>query len=1039
MLKDYLEKIFEIAQKDSREESYYQALEDLLKRYIKKNIKKNFDVASFPKKTEAGNPDFRIIDIDNYRIIGYIEAKKPEMDLRKIEDSQQINKYKNTFPNFILTNFLEFWLYRNGNKIEEVSIVRPFIFHKLKTIPPIENEKKFYELLDKFFSYSYSKISQAKDLAIELAKRTQFLKEIIIEAKEEKNIKDFYEGFKNLLIKDLAFENFADLYSQTITYGLFAARLHSKNSFNRKLAYDLIPKTIGILRDLFYIISYDPPKEMEWILDDISAILANCDVKEILEEYFKKHKGEDPILHFYETFLAEYNPEEREKRGVYYTPLPVVKYIVFSLNKILKNNFKKEEGFGNKEVTCLDPAAGTLTFIVEAIKLAIEEIDKKYGKGAIKEFIKEHILKDFFAFELMVAPYAIGHLKVSYLLEEYGYQFKEDERFQFYLTNTLDMKNANQKPIPLIASLSEESEKANKIKKEEKILVILGNPPYSGISANMEPEMIDFVKKDIDDCQSYYKVDEKPLKEKNPKWLQDDYVKFIRFGQWKINKNGEGILGFITNHSYLDNPTFRGMRQSLMKTFNEIYILNLHGSALKKEKAPDGSTDENVFDIRQGVAIGIFIKYKNKKGCDVYYSEVWGERDKKYKYLLKSDIETTKWRRLTPKSPHYFFIPIKEDKKYKKYFKITNIFSLYNVGVVTARDNFVIDFNRDVLKRRIMQLFDKKNYPDELIKKTYGLEDKSNWEFEKARKEVIKEKNLEKFFTKILYRPFDIRYIFYHDAFIERPRKEIMKHMMRENLGLITIRRSRKPGIWNYVFITDQIISGATAISSLDINYLFPLYLYNEKKRNNPGKNMVMVFEEEENYETRKPNISNKLIEILKKEYKKKIAPEEIFYYIYAILYSNIYRERYKEFLKVDFPKIPFTQDYKLFSNLAELGKKLVDLHLLKSEELSQITAKFPIEGNNKIEKVSYKDNKIYINKNQYFDNIKEEVFGYYIGGYQVAKKWLEDRKNRILNLEEIKEYSKILTAIEKTIETQKEIDKIYDDIETSIINFPLT
>ncbi|MEO0087912.1 MAG: type ISP restriction/modification enzyme, partial [candidate division WOR-3 bacterium] len=1012
--------------------------EDLLKRYIKKNIKKNFDVASFPKKTEAGNPDFRIIDIDNYRIIGYIEAKKPEMDLRKIEDSQQINKYKNTFPNFILTNFLEFWLYRNGNKIEEVSIARPFIFHKLKTIPPIENEKKFYELLDKFFSYSYSKISQAKDLAIELAKRTQFLKEIIIEAKEEKNIKDFYEGFKNLLIKDLAFENFADLYSQTITYGLFAARLHSKNSFNRKLAYDLIPKTIGILRDLFYIISYDPPKEMEWILDDISAILANCDVKEILEEYFKKHKGEDPILHFYETFLAEYNPEEREKRGVYYTPLPVVKYIVFSLNKILKNNFKKEEGFGNKEVTCLDPAAGTLTFIVEAIKLAIEEIDKKYGKGAIKEFIKEHILKNFFAFELMVAPYAIGHLKVSYLLEEYGYQFKEDERFQFYLTNTLDMKNANQKPIPLIASLSEESEKANKIKKEEKILVILGNPPYSGISANMEPEMIDFVKKDIDDCQSYYKVDGKPLKEKKV-WLQDDYVKFIRFGQWKINKNGEGILGFITNHSYLDNPTFRGMRQSLMKTFNEIYILNLHGSALKKEKAPDGSIDENVFDIRQGVAIGIFIKYKNKKGCDVYYSEVWGERKEKYEYLLKNDIETTKWKKLKPKSPFYFFIPIKEKGKenYKKYWKINDIFPIYVTGIITARDHLVIDFDKERLKSKILT-FINKNLTDEFVKRSLNLKENYMWRISQARKELEKEENLEKFFTKILYRPFDIRYIFYHDAVVWRTRKEIMKHMMRENLGLLLAKRFFT-GEYNYVFVDNIIADGHVLSGQQGITYLFPLYLYNEKKRNNPGKNMVMVFEEEENYETRKPNISNKLIEILKKEYKKKIAPEEIFYYIYAILYSNIYRERYKEFLKVDFPKIPFTKDYKLFSNLAELGKRLVDLHLLKSEELSQITTKFPIEGNNKIEKVSYKDNKIYINKTQYFDNIKEEVFGYYIGGYQVAKKWLEDRKNRILNLEEIKEYSKILTAIEKTIETQKEIDKIYDDIETSIINFPLT
>ena len=628
MLKSYFKKIFEVGNTgDATEVSYYSTLEDLLKIYGDSIEKRKFHITTLPKKTEAGNPDFRVWD-GKQHIVGYIEAKAPTIDyLDQIETTDQLKRYLHIFPNLILTNFFEFRLYRHGALIDKVSIARPFILRKLKTIPLVENEADFIKLLEKFFSFSLPKVYDAKILAVELAKRTRFLKDevVIQELKEEEShrkgfISGFYEAFRQYLISGLSKEEFADLYSQTITYGLFAARTRSENGFNRKLAYDNIPRTIGILRDVFKFISLeDLPQQMEWIIDDISEVLAVTDVKNILHQYFHEGKGKDPIVHFYETFLAEYDPKTREKRGVYYTPEPVVSYIVRSLHHILKEHFNRQDGFASDTVTVLDPAAGTLTFLAEASKLAVEEFVSKYGEGGKENLIREQILKNFYAFELMMAPYAVGHLKMSFLLEELGYRLKKDDRFKLYLTNTLEMEELAQTELPGMVSLSEESHSAGKVKKEQPILVILGNPPYSGMSANKGKWIDDLLKKgyiraDGSKDNGYYQVDGKPLGEKNPKWLQDDYVKFIRFAQWKIDQAGEGVLGFITNHSYLDNPTFRGMRQSLMNSFNEIYILDLHGNSLKKEKCPDGSKDENVFDIRQGVAIALFIRKSDKKG-----------------------------------------------------------------------------------------------------------------------------------------------------------------------------------------------------------------------------------------------------------------------------------------------------------------------------------------------------------------------------------------------------------------------------------------
>jgi predicted helicase/very-short-patch-repair endonuclease len=815
-------------------------------------------------------------------------------------------------------------------------------------------------LFDTFFSFALPPSFTAEDLARELARRTRFMRDEVIrpELKQQVSVQQgplygFYDAFRKYLIASLTEDQFADLYAQTITYGLFAARTRAQGQFNRLAAYALIPATIGILRDVFQFISLGQPSpQMEAIVDDIAAVLNAADVQAILTQYYQQGKGDDPILHFYETFLAEYDPETRERRGVYYTPQPVVRYIVRAVHDLLKTRFGLPDGLADSRVTLLDPAAGTLTFPAEAIQLAFQEFTDKYGAGAKENFLRNHILPHFYAFELLMAPYAIGHMKIGFLLESLGVPLKDKERFQFYLTNALEMEDLQQIPIPGLASLSQESHQAAQVKKNEPILVILGNPPYSGISANQNDWTEKLLKTDLDGAQSYYTVDGQPLGEKNPKWLQDDYVKFLRFAQWKIHKAGRGIVAMITNHGYLDNPTFRGMRQSLLKTFDEIYILDLHGNSLKRETAPGGGADENVFDIRQGVAIALFVKYgetasssqagsagedffhwqtaapvweklkpyaremrknptpaedalwqhlrlnqlgvkfrrqhaigpfivdfyarearliievdgpiheKQKEydemrqayleslgyrvvrftneqvlqnidavlailqkvlsrphpptpspytgkgnppspqamqanppspqagiGGRVYHAHLYGSRADKYAWLDAHDLSTAGYQPITPESPSYFFTPRQTQnlQAYQSWPSVTEIFPVNSVGIVTARDGFAIAFDKTELQNRVLQFQNTQGLPDDLLAQAYDLKDKPGWSLATARKKVQADANALNKIHPILYRPFDVRYVFYHEAVIERSRPDVMRHMLAgENLALIT-------------------------------------------------------------------------------------------------------------------------------------------------------------------------------------------------------------------------------------------------------------
>ena len=611
MFNQYLKSLLKIYKSgDATEESYYPEIVKLFDQFfaVKKNAKAS--ITSLPKKKQGSKPDF-VVRIGK-ELIGFIEAKDflKTPNLENIEFTEQIERYKKDFDNFILTNFIDFWLWRKSEKrwIKKVRILQPNIITEIKTLTPVENQEKCLGLFEDFINFSIPERKTAKQLAIELASRAKRMREPLFEELTNDIITDvdkIYSAFKRYLMPDLTEEYFADIYAQTVVYGLFIARLKFKEkgkNFNRIVAQDLIPKNLKILRDTFAFVSRrDLTQNIDYIIDDIATVLAYCDIEKIKKD-LRKEKGKDPILHFYETFLIEYDPDKRKRMGEYYTPLPVAEYIVSSINDLLKKRFKKEFGFASRGVTLLDFASGTCTFPAQAIIETKKEIDAGNNPGSWLTVVKDHILENFYSFEISMASWIIGHLKIALLLEDLGYKMDDDDRFKLYLTNTLDFTNIEGQDDFFISDLSEEARKAGEVKKEKPVLVIMGNPPYSVSSSNI-------IKKDSELNEVYESYKEIVRKEeKNIQPLSDDYIKFIAFAHYKIKRVGKGIIGIITNNSYLDGLIHRDMRRKLSEDFDEIYILNLHGNAKRKEKTPAGGKDENVFNIQQGVSIILLVK-----------------------------------------------------------------------------------------------------------------------------------------------------------------------------------------------------------------------------------------------------------------------------------------------------------------------------------------------------------------------------------------------------------------------------------------------
>ncbi|HEW97987.1 MAG TPA: DNA methyltransferase [Beggiatoa sp.] len=1024
----------------AKEHTHRPALVNLLK-----TLYPNLNAVNEPRRIACGSPDLVILNPEDVPL-GYIEAKDIGISLDKALKTEQLKRYLESLHNLIVTDYLEFRWFVEGEYRPEMTVHLAEV-DKAGVLKPLPGAA-FEQLFTIFIETQVITLRSPEDLAARMAKLARLIRESILKAYEQEKtgvLHDQLASFRKVLMNSLTVEQFADMYAQTVCYGLFAAKCNASltEPFSRIHAGHYLPKTNPFLRNLFsQIVGVDLDERLVWVVEHLVTVLNHADIGAILVDFGKRTRQEDPVVHFYETFLQHYDPSMREMRGVYYTPEPVVSYIVRSVDLLLKQQFKLRSGLadssrlesGLHKVQILDPAVGTGTFLYAVFNQIFAKF--RNNKGMWSSYVSEHLLPRVHGFELLMAPYTVAYMKLGLQLQEMGYEFDSEERLRICLINTLD-ESQEFVDEKWARWLSEEANAAMAVKQDSPVMVIVGNPPYSGHSANTGEWIVNLLK-GIDDkgkTANYFQVDGEPLKERNPKWLNDDYVKFIRFAQWRINKTGYGILGFVTNHGYLDNPTFRGMRQALMQDFDEIYILDLHGNSKKKERCPDGSADKNVFDIQQGVAIGIFVKHKSKQSPKVFHADLWGDRDGKYAWLEAQDVKTTDWQELKPQSPFYLFVPqdITLLSEYEQYWKITDIMPINSAGIVTARDNLTIHKSPQDIMETIK---DFASIAPEQARAKYQLgKDAQDWKVHLAQEDIRNNDIDDSLVTPILYRPFDTRYTYYTGktkGFICRPRHEVMQHMLAgENLGLISARsnKSQNP---DHFFCSSNIMETKCGESTTQ-SCFFPLYIYPTEKDKFLNGNIEAK---------RKPNFAPNFVKDLETRLNlkfiddgtgnltKTICPEDIFHYIYAIFHSPTYRQRYAEFLKIDFPRLPLTSDKKLFKQLTKLGKQLVTIHLMEAD--IETESSYPIEGDNIVEKITHKDEKVYINKTQYFDNIKENVWQFHIGGYQVCQKWLKDRKGRELNYDDCNHYLYILAALEQTIDLMEKID-------ATIPEFPLS
>jgi predicted helicase len=990
----------------------------------------NITATNEPKRQSCGAPDYILTKKDIP--VGFIEAKDiGDKDLegaKKTGNKEQFERYKASLNNLFFTDYLDFHLYRDGQFVTKIAIAE--ITDKgIIAIP--QNFATFENLIKDFCSHIGQTIKSSKKLAEMMAGKARLLSDVIEKAltsdetnHEDSTLKDQMNAFKQILIHDITPKGFADVYAQTIAYGMFAARLHDPTlpTFSRQEAAELIPKSNPFLRKLFgYIAGPDIDDRIKWIVDSLVEIFLACNVEEILKNYGKSTKMEDPIIHFYETFLSEYDPKLRKARGVWYTPAPVVNFIVRAVDDILKTEFDLPQGLADSsktkikvdvqgkkteqevhKVQILDPATGTGTFLAETIK----HIHKKFEgqQGIWSNYVETHLLPRLNGFELLMASYAMAHLKLDLLLTETGFKPTTNQRFRVYLTNSLEESHPD--TGTLFANwLSTEANEANHIKRDTPVMCVIGNPPYSVSSSNKS----DWIEKLTADFK-------KDMVERNIQPLSDDYIKFIRFGQYFIDKNGSGILAYISNNSFIDGIIHRQMRKHLLESFDTIYILDLHGNAKRKEVCQDGSADQNVFDIMQGVSINIFVKTGNKKKNElakIYNYDLQGTREFKYDFLNQNNLKSLKWNLLNFTSPNYFFVNKNFEgiNEYEEYFDVSTLFLINSVGVVTSCDDKVLAENKEDLKVKISKYFEQEEFEHDKV-------------------------------LNYLYRPFEIKKIYFEPKYLGRSREKIMQHYKKNNVGLIISKQfgGHKQFI---LFITNSVNDKSSQPFAPYYNH--PLYLYSETN----GQQTIGQSQE------RRPNLNTDIVKQLavklgltftneKETTKDTFAPIDILDYIYAVLHSPNYREKYKEFLKIDFPRVPYPKDAATFWALVKLGGQIREIHLLESPTVEKYITQYPIDGNNKVEKIKivenyieeedgilvlidpiYRYGRVYINETQYFEGVSIVAWEFYIGGYQPAQKWLKDRKGRTLEFEDILHYQKIIVALTETSRLMEEIDKI--------------
>lgn len=1035
-VKNYIEEINSIKEKgSSNEHSYRTPLENMLKFFAvnlcsNKSIKIVQESSIDDEDDKKIFPDFTIVNEDE-QLIGFIECKDTDFDLNKAINGkgiykkykEQLIKYLYIHNNLIFTDYINFILLSKED--DENIIVKDDVCiydddAKKKKDKEEENYQKLINILDMFFMSEAKEIDKKDYFLSLLARRTKILRDFInleLLNKDSYLSRDVKGLFENTLFKDLSDKDFADAFSQIITFSLLFYRLSKRKNVDLNSFKDM-PDYIPIFKEFLLKIDINDFNNNGIFYSIVSIINAVNSYNENIFygelSYKENHDKEDPFIYMYEYFLKEFDEKTRNARGVFYTPIEAVRYIIKSIDELLKDKLNISEGLYGENVHILDFAAGTGTFMLGAIELAYNNAKSSGIGGVWEKIVSEFILKRLYGFEFLIVPYVLAHFRIHEYLKDLNYDYKSKERLQLYLTNTLDNNAGGY--VAMFPNMKAEADMAYKIKNEEPILVIMGNPPYNSKSEeiNCKEWIIDLLKD--------YKKD---LTGTEKGSIEDDYIKFLRFAHWKMEKSKQGIIGVIVNNSFINGVSHREMRNQLIKTFDEIYIFDLHGNMNKGEKCPDGSQDFNIFNIKNvGVCIALFVKtgIRNNKNRGIYFQEIFGTRNYKKEYLIdksvNTDIENKKWKKLQDDEKWHWFTEVKSNDKYLNDFKgLHEIFENINSGIQTEKDELIIHLNENNLDNA---LNDIKTLDVENLCNKYNLKISKN-KIEclyEAKNEILNNEGIK---TLIHYRAFDFRKIYYtskSNGCIGRPRYDIMKHFInRENIGLVFTRLVTSQ-TYQHALITNKIID-CHINSSKD--FVAPLYLYEDI-----DSSTDLNFDEE-----CKPNFKSSFLDFLKKYLggviiKSEDYPHKILSYIYAVLYAPTYRSRYKEDLKYDYPRIPFTDDSSLFDSLSSLGSVLIDLHLLK--KVPAASSSYPISGDDNIDFCKFEDNKIKINSSQYFDNISEEVYNYSIGGYKPIEKYIKARETLTLN--DIMHIQKVISVIEKTIEIQKSIDEVYRKID---------
>ncbi|MGL4488933.1 MAG: type ISP restriction/modification enzyme [Rhizobiaceae bacterium] len=986
-----------------------------------------------PKAVKVGRPDFVLMR--GQITVGHCEAKDIGLDINpkgmKDFNKAQYERYVKALPNLIYTNGLDFRFYKNGELAREISIADYLMGMQPK---PDQFEALANQLRD-FAAEKLQTITSAEKLAEMMAGKAVLIKDILFrtlgEDKEKQSeLAGQFNAFKDQLIHDLSVEEFSDIYAETIAYGMFAARLHDESlkTFSREEALQLLPKSNPFLRNLFsYVAGPNLDEGIRRTIDELAEIFQATNLPLLFKDFGKFTQRNDPFIHFYETFLAQYNPAKRKARGVWYTPEPVVNFIVRAVDDVLKFEFGLADGLADtskitvdwdtgqthkgkpviekKEmhrVQILDPAAGTGTFLAEVIKQIAPKI-QDVAPAQWSSYVEKELIPRLHGFELLMASYAMCHMKLDMMLKDMGYKpTATPPRLGVYLTNSLEEGDKANQTLPFAQWLSNEAKQANTVKRDMPIMCVIGNPPYSGESANKGDWIMGLM-------EAYKKEPggKQKLQERNPKWINDDYVKFIRFAEHMIAKNGEGVLGFITNHGYLDNPTFRGMRWHLLNTFDKIWVLDLHGNSNKGEISPDGSTDKNVFDIMPGVSIVIATKKSGPKKtslAQVLRRDFWGDRKGKYDSLWNSKL-ADEWSTLNPKGQRYFFRDWDYDSEaiYDRGFSVFDFLPENSIGIVTGDDGRLI-------------AKDKASLQAQLKETRYGYS--------------------EEFVQPISYRPFDNSVIYYKQDVIARSRLAVMKNYIgHENLGLLVPKALRDQN-FAHAFVTKVMneaifLSGTTASNAMNL----PLYLYpaeselDQTRRVNMDPKIREAIEEAAMGNSAGGAPPSVLSDISPASGEIGSRPDEvaIFDYIYGVLHCPAYRETYREFLKIDFPRVPYPPSPEVFWDLSKKGTALRRLHLMEDAAVGAAPFKFDGEGDSVVGKVEFRQvgatGHVFINEGQYFEDVPLIAWNFYIGGYQPAQKWLKDRKGRALSFDDVRHYQKIIKILSETDRIMKTIE----------------